>query len=120
MLLDKFEIFLPLFAGLILLIMGILMNLTLPAILLRLLIVLVIFYIIGAIVKAYLRSRIFPPVVVDAQEAYEPGSDSEEAATTAATEGYSFDDGVEGSMGYETDDIIDIAQDTAENQPPIF
>jgi len=120
MLLDKFEIFLPLFAGLILLIMGILMNLTFPAILLRLLIVLVVFYIIGAIVKAYLRSRIFPPAAVDVQETYESGPDSDETVATAATEGYSFDDGIEGSMGYEADDIADIAQDTAENQPPIF
>jgi phage shock protein PspC (stress-responsive transcriptional regulator) len=59
MLIDKFEIFLALLAGLILLVMGIVMRFTLPAILLRLLIVLAAFYIIGLIVKTYLRKRIF-------------------------------------------------------------
>ena len=59
MLIDKFEIFLALFAGLILLVMGIVMNFTLPAVLLRLLIVLIAFYLIGFIVKTYLRKRIF-------------------------------------------------------------
>ena len=59
MLTEKFEIFLALLAGLILLVMGFFLNFTLSAILLRLLIVLVVFYIIGLIVKTYLRKRIF-------------------------------------------------------------
>ena len=59
MLTEKFEIFLALFAGLILLVMGFFMNFSLPDILLRLLIVLVTFYVIGLIVKTYLRKRIF-------------------------------------------------------------
>ncbi|MCL2572988.1 MAG: hypothetical protein FWE34_00370 [Defluviitaleaceae bacterium] len=59
MLLDKFEIFLALLAGLILLVVGILMNFGLPDILLRLLIALISFYIIGLIVKTYLRKKIF-------------------------------------------------------------
>ena len=59
MLTEKFEIFLALFAGLILLVAGILMNFSLPGILLRLLIVLAVFYIIGFAVKTYLRKRIF-------------------------------------------------------------
>ena len=65
MLVEKFEIFLALFAGLILLVMGILVNFTLPAILLRLLIVLVVFYVVGLVVKTYLRKRIFFEIEVE-------------------------------------------------------
>ncbi|MDR2183722.1 MAG: hypothetical protein LBE55_06065 [Clostridiales bacterium] len=90
MLTEKFEIFLALLAGLILLVMGILLEMALPAILLRLLIVLAAFYAIGLIVKTYLRKRIF----FEAAKEQEP-----------AEEGAAADDGAINS------------EENAENQP---
>ena len=81
MLIEKFEIFLALFAGLILLVMGILYNFTLPAILLRLLIVLVVFYVIGLIVKTYLRKRIF--YEIETSESEEESDEGEEVLAEA-------------------------------------
>ena len=59
MLIEKFEIFLALLAGLIVIALGFFMQFSLPGILLRLLIVLVVFYIVGLAAKTYLRKRIF-------------------------------------------------------------
>ena len=84
MLTEKFEIFLALLAGLILLVMGIFLNFTLPAILLRLLIVLVVFYIIGLAVKTYLRKKIFfEPEPEPTEESDEDFSGGEEVLTQA-------------------------------------
>lgn len=99
MLVDKFEIFLALFAGLILLVMGFIYNFTLPDILLRLLIVLVIFYIIGLIVKTYLRKRIFFETEVE---------------TEIEAEENSYDDGGEQVL-VQTNEM----RDNAENQPTL-
>lgn len=84
MLTEKFEIFLALLAGLILLVVGILMNFSLPAILLRLLIVLAAFYIIGLVVKTYLRKRIFFEIEdEEGLEASDFAENGEEALTEA-------------------------------------
>ena len=73
MLIEKFEIFLALLAGLALLIMGFIMRFSLPDILLRLLIVLVAFYIVGLIVKTYLSKRIF--VKIETEEIIDEETD---------------------------------------------
>jgi len=80
MLTEKFEIFLALFAGLIILVMGFFLTFTLPEILLRLLIVLVVFYIIGLAAKTYLRRRIF----VEPEAVEEPAEETSDDTVAAA------------------------------------
>jgi len=81
MLIEKFEIFLTLFAGLILLVLGLVYNFALSDVLLRLLIVMAAFYVIGLIVKTYLRKRIF--FEIETEQTHE---DNETEATETETE----------------------------------
>ena len=83
MLIEKFEIFLALFAGLIILIIGFWMNFSLPAILLRLLIVLVVFYIIGLAAKTYLRKKIFFEIETEEEIDNDENIDGEEVLAEA-------------------------------------
>ena len=71
--LEKIDVLLCLLAGLVVLILGIVLDMELAAILTRLLIALVVFYILGAIVKAYLRKTVFFEVEEDIDEEQEQG-----------------------------------------------
>ena len=84
MFIEKFEVFLALFAGLVLLVTGILINFSLPDILLRLLIVLVVFYIIGSIIKSYLRKKIF--IKIEAKEELDEENANETKVSLETTE----------------------------------
>ena len=59
MLLEKFEIILCLFAGLVVLIVGILVNAEFSAVLIRLLITLSAFYVLGLAARIYMQKKIF-------------------------------------------------------------
>jgi len=98
-LLEKIDVLLCLLAGLVVLILGIVLDMELAAILSRLLIALVVFYIIGAIAKAYLRKTVFFEVDEDVAEEQEhdleiSGNDAEEGndADVAATQAQDNDD----------------------------
>jgi len=77
-LLEKFEIILCLFAGLVVLIVGILVNAEFSAVLIRLLITLFGFYVLGLAVRIYMQKRVFFKEELPETEGFEGEEGGEE------------------------------------------
>ena len=100
MFLRKLEFVLSAAAGLVVVVVGLFRGAELTWVLWQLLISLAVFYILGAILRIYLQSRVFPVIIED--EDIEMSFDNEELeilneelAAKAAADDAAFDDGLD-------------------------